>query len=626
LIPFSSCRRYTYDSFGRVTEEIASGIRKVYTYDSGDRVTSLKVYQGSVLEMDLAYEYDAAGQLTAVVSDGIRTTYRYDAAGRLTFEENGLTGVQTSYFYTPAGQIAAQVSAGGGEMLKGYAYEYDRNGNQTLKAENGQETRYYYDAIGRLETAELPDGTTQHYTYDARGNRASMAEIWDSSVQVTTYGYDPNNRLLYSENDRESYRYEYDPQGNQTKRIRQSVTFNGTVSEETEFYWNGAGMLAYSIDPEGAISSYAYGPDGLRTQKTVGGEETRYFYENGQLLLEVNGDGRITGKTVRGHRLIARETLLDTYGFLQDGHGDVTALVSPAGEIVLDYTYDPFGNETTAQTAYAAAWDNPFRYCGEYWDAETETYYLRARQYDPATGRFLSEDPAQDGFNWYVYCYGNPVRYCDPGGTVPVETVLDLISLGWSFHEFVNNPGSATFGTLLWDSAATIIPYVPGSYAGKTLMAGTKILTHADDYSRVGVWAMRYFERGYEIERALGGWGNNFPTIDWAVKTATGEKSGMLDSIKSIKSLDLRAKRYQNPNTLQKTLEKYIGELSDFSGAKYNGISWTVKDGSSRTLEVAIPPVEMTPAQAKVFENLQEQLAKETNPGKRIELIITIVS
>jgi len=85
-------------------QEIASGIRKVYTYDSGDRVTSLKVYQGSVLEMDLAYEYDAAGQLTAVVSGGVRTTYRYDAAGRLTFEENGLTGVQTSYFYTPAGK------------------------------------------------------------------------------------------------------------------------------------------------------------------------------------------------------------------------------------------------------------------------------------------------------------------------------------------------------------------------------------------------------------------------------------------------------------------------------------------------------------------------------------------
>ena len=108
---------------------------------------------------------------------------------------------------------------------------------------------------------------------------------------------------------------------------------------------------------------------------------------------------------------------------IQDGHGDVTGLVSPAGELVLDYAYDPFGNETTAQTSYAATWDNPFRYCGEYWDGETQTYYLRARQYDPAAGRFLSEDPAQDGLNWYIYCYNNPVRYWDPSGYITQEEI-----------------------------------------------------------------------------------------------------------------------------------------------------------------------------------------------------------
>jgi RHS repeat-associated protein len=31
-------------------------------------------------------------------------------------------------------------------------------------------------------------------------------------------------------------------------------------------------------------------------------------------------------------------------------------------------------------------------YCGEYFDRETETYYLRARQYDPVIGRFLSDN------------------------------------------------------------------------------------------------------------------------------------------------------------------------------------------------------------------------------------------
>jgi hypothetical protein len=34
---------------------------------------------------------------------------------------------------------------------------------------------------------------------------------------------------------------------------------------------------------------------------------------------------------------------------------------------------------------------------------------MRARYYEPWTGRFLSEDPAMDGANWYVYCGNDPV-------------------------------------------------------------------------------------------------------------------------------------------------------------------------------------------------------------------------
>jgi len=83
---------YTYDSFGRVTEEIANGIRKVYTYDSGDRVTSLKVYQGSVLEMDLAYEYDAAGLdrnigfFSSIIKTGQALPVRFLLLSALIFE------------------------------------------------------------------------------------------------------------------------------------------------------------------------------------------------------------------------------------------------------------------------------------------------------------------------------------------------------------------------------------------------------------------------------------------------------------------------------------------------------------------------------------------------------------
>ena len=35
---------------------------------------------------------------------------------------------------------------------------------------------------------------------------------------------------------------------------------------------------------------------------------------------------------------------------------------------------------------------NAFRYAGQYFDTESGTYYLRARYYNPATGRFTQQD------------------------------------------------------------------------------------------------------------------------------------------------------------------------------------------------------------------------------------------
>ena len=43
---------------------------------------------------------------------------------------------------------------------------------------------------------------------------------------------------------------------------------------------------------------------------------------------------------------------------------------------------------------------NPLRYAGEYQDLCSGLVYLRNRYYDPSVGRFISEDPIQDGLNW----------------------------------------------------------------------------------------------------------------------------------------------------------------------------------------------------------------------------------
>ncbi len=41
---------------------------------------------------------------------------------------------------------------------------------------------------------------------------------------------------------------------------------------------------------------------------------------------------------------------------------------------------------------------------------------MRARYHDPSVGRFVSEDPACNGDNWYIYCGSNPVNLIDNTG------------------------------------------------------------------------------------------------------------------------------------------------------------------------------------------------------------------
>ena len=90
----------------------------------------------------------------------------------------------------------------------------------------------------------------------------------------------------------------------------------------------------------------------------------------------------------------------------------MVALIDSEENAVNRYTYDAFGVILTSTETV----ENPFRYAGYWYDPETGLYYLMARYYNPVNGRFLSEDPARDGYNWYVYCDNNPVIYIDPNG------------------------------------------------------------------------------------------------------------------------------------------------------------------------------------------------------------------
>jgi RHS repeat-associated protein len=93
------------------------------------------------------------------------------------------------------------------------------------------------------------------------------------------------------------------------------------------------------------------------------------------------------------------------------------------------YEYDAYGNSFTV----SGATPNEMMYRGEQFDSDLGLYYLRARYYNPLTGRFMSRDP-EDGHSWdpkslhkYLYAGGDPVNGRDPRGREDdEEEVIDL--------------------------------------------------------------------------------------------------------------------------------------------------------------------------------------------------------
>ena len=111
-------------------------------------------------------------------------------------------------------------------------------------------------------------------------------------------------------------------------------------------------------------------------------------------------------------------------------------------------TYDSFGNltdeteyDTNGQTVTPGAIDFVFGFTGRPWDQHAEFYDYRRRMYDPAVGRFASEDPsglAPDP-NRYRYANNSPVQNIDPMG-------LDWLGFSSSIIPGFQSPGSNPYG------------------------------------------------------------------------------------------------------------------------------------------------------------------------------------
>ena len=132
---------------------------------------------------------------------------------------------------------------------------------------------------------------------------------------------------------------------------------------------------------------------------------------------------------LRGLQLIAAVTDGDVIYYLHDGRGSVVQLVNTRGEVLQSYRYTAFGEEINPDENDA----NPWRHNAEYFDTSSGLYYLRHRFYNPATGRFLNEDPIRWGYNWYLFTSNNPIMFIDPWGLSDVAIAGFVDDRGGTF-------------------------------------------------------------------------------------------------------------------------------------------------------------------------------------------------
>ena len=204
-----------------------------------------------------------------------------------------------------------------------------------------------------------------------------------------------------------------------------------------------------------------------------------HIWDSANIVADI--DGSNVSVYIRGINLLYADDGDKTY-YHFNAHGDVVALTNESGNKTKSYSYNAFGVEYNEATLD----DNPFRYCGEYYDKETKTIYLRARYYNAEQGRFTQEDPIRDGYNWYAYCENNPVIFIDLSGLAP-EFFQKIGGFFEDVGKTITNAGKS-----ITELGAQVIDVIE-ELGSNMLKVGSDFV---EDLSEVGKEA---FERGSEL-------------------------------------------------------------------------------------------------------------------------------
>ncbi|HEX6426562.1 MAG TPA: RHS repeat-associated core domain-containing protein, partial [Niastella sp.] len=355
-----------YNPFGQEIERILpGGLTSEWQYDQAGRPGEQKVSRNGVVQSWKKYTWDANEQLTNIFDALAKTStgFKYDAFGNLALAQYAdksivhRTADESGNFYeTTAKTDRTYNTAGALQECKKYIYKYDDEGRLISKTNKTthKKTRYVWFANGMLRKVLKPDGKTIEFTYDALGRRISKR----CADKVTRWVWDANVPL---------HEWTYD--------IKDKP--RAVVNEWGEMTWDKEEPNPNNLPAGQAGITWIYDADGFVPCAKI---------EQGT-----------------------------TYSIISDHLGTPKEAYDATGKKVWECMLDIYGRSKviTGNKDFI-----PFRYQGQYEDAETGLYYNRFRYYDAEAGNYISQDP--------IGIDGGPKVY----GYVPdTNTLIDVAGL-----------------------------------------------------------------------------------------------------------------------------------------------------------------------------------------------------
>ena len=392
----------TYNTWGhpvKTTHKLGSGTAQVVsnrTYDKAGRLATDKRNGTAALKTTFSYNIRSwvkgiTGTLfteTLKYQDGTPARWGGDVS-QATWKDDRATQTKSYTFgYDTVGRLTAAAfsdAAGASINFTENVTAYDRNGNITGLQRYGRTSASAYGLIDNLA-----------YTYS--GNKATSIKDTGSAAYSSDFRFSNGTNNTYS--------YTYDAAGRMTADASKGIS---------SITWNVLGLPQTVTFSGGAVINYSYAADGtkLREARTVSSTTTTTDY-TGNLILE-NGtrsrllfDGGYVSVSNNGYHF-----------FITDHLGSVRVVANTSGTAEESDHYYPLGGPIAKYSTATSI--QPVKYQGKEWGASKglNLYDFGARRYDPATGRWLSQDPLAEKYyahSPYLFCAANPVKFVDPEG------------------------------------------------------------------------------------------------------------------------------------------------------------------------------------------------------------------